>query len=303
MSVKSRYNHGIDPCILSGKLITMKLPAMHNQSKQNMKKVLLSFDIEEFDMPTEYGKEIMMHKQLLVSQKGTEMILDLLQRHKVKATFFCTAVFALAMPDLIARITREGHELASHGFSHSTFSKEDLLRSRLELEVLSGQPVQGFRMARMMPVDATDIVAAGYTYNSSLNPVYLPGRYNNFFKPRRLFTTGTLQQLPASATPIIRLPLFWLSFHNLPLWLYKAACRWTINNDKYLNLYFHPWEFTDTSLTAYGLPKYVVRNSGVDMYDRFEKLLIWMKKKGYGFETMNRFLSGKRKKIDMLVTQ
>jgi hypothetical protein len=252
-------------------------------------------------MPLEYGKDLPLVEQLRISRQGTETILDILQRHHLKATFFSTAVFAAAVPDLIARIDQEGHELASHGYSHSDFCINDLLRSKVELQKISIQNIQGFRMARMKTVDTGDLTAAGYSYNSSLNPIYLPGRYNNFFKPRRLFTTGSIQQLPASATPFIRVPLFWLSFHNLPLWLYKAACKWTINRDKYINLYFHPWEFTDLSPEAYGLPTYVVRNSGTAMCERFEQLLVWMKEQEYSFETTIRFLSGKRKRADMVV--
>jgi hypothetical protein len=266
-----------------------------------MKKVLLSFDIEEFDMPGEYGKNLPLDEQIAISRNGTEIILNILKQYNIRATFFSTAVFAAAVPDLIERITKEGHELASHGYCHSDFSTTDLLRSKIVLEKISGQPVRGFRMARMMPVNPADLTVAGYSYNSSLNPVYLPGRYNNFFKPRRLFRTGPLQQLPASATPFVRFPLFWLSFHNLPLWLYQAACRWTINRDKYVSIYFHPWEFIDLNVAEYGLPKYVVRNSGAAMCERFSQLLNWMKEQGYGFETTDRFLSGKRKKIDMQV--
>ena len=50
--------------------------------------ILLSFDIEEFDMPFEYGKDISIENQIAVSEKGTEIILNLLQKHQIKATLF-----------------------------------------------------------------------------------------------------------------------------------------------------------------------------------------------------------------------
>ena len=56
--------------------------------------ILLSFDIEEFDMPFEYGKDISFENQIAVSEKGTEIILNILQKHQIKATFFSTVVFA-----------------------------------------------------------------------------------------------------------------------------------------------------------------------------------------------------------------
>lgn len=255
-----------------------------------MKKILLSFDIEEFDMPLEYGQSISLEEQIKVSREGTKIILDLLYEHQITATFFSTVVFANHAVDLIQRIKKENHELASHGYYHSEFQKTHLLESRLALEKLSGNSVKGFRMPRMKKVDDEAIQKAGYSYNSSLNPICLPGRYNNLFKPRTLFDINGTIQLPASTTPLIRFPLFWLSFHNLPLWMYKAACLRTINHDHYLNIYFHPWEFTDLAKPEYNFPGFVSRNSGTKMTDRFTSLIVWMKKQGYSFSTINDFI-------------
>jgi peptidoglycan/xylan/chitin deacetylase (PgdA/CDA1 family) len=255
-----------------------------------MKTVLLSFDLEEFDMPLEYGRTIEFSNQIYVSAEGATTILNVLRRHNVKATFFSTVVFASHAKDIVKRVVDEGHELASHGYYHSAFEEKHLLESKKELERLSGKPIEGFRMARMMPVNDRAIQEAGYVYNSSLNPVYLPGRYNNFFKPRTKFVTDKLIQLPASASPLMRIPLFWLSFHNFPLWLYKALCSRTINRDGYVNTYFHPWEFTDLKKPSYGLPRFVRINSGEEMTLRFENLLSWMHGKGYSFSTIKDFL-------------
>ncbi len=246
--------------------------------------ILLSFDIEEFDMAFEYGRDISFEDQIAISREGTIIILDLLQKHKVQATFFSTAIFAIAAPDLIKRLVAEGHELASHTYYHSDFKNEDLLLSRQKLEEISASRVIGLRMPRMYPVDDMEVEKAGYLYNSSINPTYLPGRYNHFDKPRTCFKKQKVWQIPASVSPIIRFPLFWLSFHNLPLWLYKMLCVWTLKKDKYLNIYFHPWEFTDLKdKNRFGFPNYVSKNSGLDMKVRLENLIIWMKIKNYNF--------------------
>jgi hypothetical protein len=157
--------------------------------------VLLSFDIEEFDMPFEYGKDIAFEDQIAISRAGTIAILDILDKYAVKATFFCTVTFAENIPDLIKRITETGHELASHGYYHSDFKPEHLLQSKLKLEELSGKEITGYRMARMMPVDEKEIEKAGYTYNTSINPTYLPGRYNNFNISRTHFIKDNVLQI------------------------------------------------------------------------------------------------------------
>lgn len=253
--------------------------------------VLLSFDIEEFDMPFEYGKTISFEDQIAISITGCEIILDLLKKHQFRATFFSTATFAIHAPKIIERIKNEGHELASHGYYHSKFDKVDLLNSKLKLEELIGKEVIGFRMPRMMPVDDQAIAEAGYVYNSSINPTWLPGRYNNLHISRRFFLKGKVMQLPASVSPMLRIPLFWLSFHNFPLWLYQYLSKRTCQKDGYLNLYYHPWEFTDLNLPEkYGFPNYVSKNSGNAMIDRMDRFMAWLNKKGYQNGTIKDFI-------------
>lgn len=253
--------------------------------------VLLNFDIEEFDMPLEYGKFISFEDQIAISRAGTIAILDILDKYHIKATFFCTVTFAENIPDLIKRITEAGHELASHGYYHSDFKPEHLLQSKLRLEELSGKEILGYRMARMMQVDGSEIEKAGYTYNTSINPTYLPGCYNNFRCSKTYFVEGNVLQIPASVSPLIRFPLFWLSFRNLPLSVYKTLASWTYKRDKYLNIYFHPWEFTDLNdCNRFGFPGYVRKNTGIKMIERMETFICWMKTKDYTFGTFQEFM-------------
>lgn len=254
--------------------------------------VLLSFDIEEFDMPFEYGKNISFEDQIKISVEGTITILDLLMKNNLKATFFSTVTFAENAPLIIGRIIAEGHELASHGYYHSDFRIGHLLESRLSLEKLSGVKVTGYRMARMMPVDETEVKKAGYHYNSSINPTWLPGRYNNRHLPRTYFMQSGVLQIPASVSPISRFPLFWLSFHNLPLWYYTHLVKRTYQKDNYLNIYFHPWEFTDlTDKERFGFPWYVSKNSGKDMIKRMDRLMQWINKQQYQSATISEFIN------------
>lgn len=255
--------------------------------------ILLSFDIEEFDIPFEYNRTIDIKDQIALSSEGTTRILDLLAKYAVKATFFCTANFADHAPAIIQRIIAEGHEVASHGYYHSDFKNEHLLQSKNALEKLAGpRQVTGFRMARMMPVDENEIAKAGYTYNTSINPTYLPGRYNNFHRPRTHFMEKGVLQIPASVSPVFRIPLFWLSFHNFPLPVYKQLCKWTYSKDKYLNLYFHPWEFIDLNdKDRFGFPSYMMKNTGEKMTARLDSLIQWMTRQQYPFGTFKSFIA------------
>jgi peptidoglycan/xylan/chitin deacetylase (PgdA/CDA1 family) len=257
--------------------------------------ILLSFDIEEFDMPLEYGVAIPFEEQMAVSVEGTERLLAVLEKQGVLATFYTTARFAESAPDLIKRMVAQGHEIASHDYYHSEHHDRHLAESKAVLDRISGTTIKGFRMPRLQPVSNEALVAAGYQYNSSMNPTYLPGRYNHFTKPRTLFSEGGLWQLPASVTPWVRFPLFWISFHNLPVKLYQWLAQWTLKNDGYLNTYFHPWEFVALEAKKYNFPGYVCKNTGVAMADRLEQFIVWGKKKGHSFARTDHFIAEKTK--------
>ena len=253
--------------------------------------ILLSFDIEEFDMPLEYGKDISFEDQIAISITGTNHILDILDKHEIKATFFSTVIFAQNAPEIIRRIIKGGHELASHGYYHSSFETSHLASSKIALQELSGQEIRGYRMARMKPVDNNEITKAGYFYNSSINPTWLPGRYNNLSKPRKFYKEAGTWQVPASVSPVLRFPLFWLSFHNLPLNVYQWLAQRTHKKDGYLNIYFHPWEFTELNDKArFGFPGYVSRNSGNKMIERMDSFISNLKQKNYRFNTLSDFI-------------
>ena len=241
--------------------------------------IYLSFDIEEFDMPKEYGYDIAFERQIAISRKGLTAILDLLKKHQMRATFFSTVVFAQQVPDLINRLIEEGHELASHTYYHSDFENEHLKCSKEALEQQFGVTVEGLRMPRMLEVSAEEVKKAGYRYNSSVNPTFLPGRYNKLHVPKRFFNENGLWQIPA-AVSWFRFPLFWLSFHNLPLWLYRFLLKRSVKSIGYAALYFHPWEFTDLHQKEFNFPAYVMRNSGEKMIARFDSLLTFIKQQG-----------------------
>jgi len=230
--------------------------------------ICLSFDIEEFDLPAEHGYDMPFGRQMDISRAGAGVILDILKRHGVKATFFVTVKFAENASDIMRRIVDEGHEVASHGMSHTEFNEGDVALSRQRLQVLSGQEVCGFRMARMKKVNPQLFADAGYFYESSLNPTFIPGRYNHLSEPRTaFFQSGGVLQIPASVTPWVRFPMFWLAGHVLPRNIYGALARRIERKDGYFATYFHPWEFYDLKSLApeFRLPAMICRRSGAGM--------------------------------------
>ena len=240
-----------------------------------MRRVALSFDFEECDLPRESGIDFTLEEGMCLSVEGANAILDVLERNGVKATFFCTLNFAERAPEVMHRIVAGGHEVAAHGVDHFRPNPEDPVKCKDGLERLYGIKVTGYRQPRMFPVDDSALVKAGYWYDSSLNPAFIPGRYMHLKAPRTMFEQGGLVKVPASVTPWTRFPLFWLALHLLPEWLYRRLAVRVLKHDGYFVTYFHPWEFSSLSERAKELkvPLLVRCNLGKPMVGRLDRLI------------------------------
>lgn len=257
------------------------------------KQVLLSFDTEEFDVPKEHGVDIPMAESMRISIFGTERILDCLKDNDVKATFFCTSNFVENAPQTMARIINEGHEVAAHGCDHWCPQPSDVKNSKEIIERLTGKEVKGYRQPRMFPVSDEEIKRCGYVYNSSLNPSFIPGKYMHLTDPRTCFIKDGVLQIPASVTPWVRFPLFWASYHHLPVSLYQAFASRVINHDGYFATYFHPWEFYPLYDPKLKIPYITRHNSGENMVKRLDSLIKFFKGKGCEFTTYYEFAKTK----------
>ncbi len=82
----------------------------------------------------------------------TPQILDLLDRHQVKATFFLIGDNIKKYPEIAASIVEKGHMVANHSFNHRAFIKQPLAEQLKEIQqtemlltTLDGRQGHGFR--------------------------------------------------------------------------------------------------------------------------------------------------------------
>src|ERR1700712_5602575 len=96
--------------------------------------VLLSFDVEEFDIPLNYHQVIGSVEQFETGQRGLLNLMNMLStQEQVKCTFFTTSLFAEYFPQTIRSISSY-HEIGSHTCSNSAFQTADMYISKRKLE-------------------------------------------------------------------------------------------------------------------------------------------------------------------------
>lgn len=192
---------------------------------------------------------------------STGSLLDLLDEANVRATFFVLGWVAERFPDLVRRIHRGGHELASHSFDHGlVYDKTpesfrlDLRRAKAAIEDAAGVAVTGYR-APSFSVTARSLWALdvlideGYAYDASIYPIQ-HDRYGIPTWPRHVHRVersgGSLWELPGST--VRHLGTNWPMggggyFRLLPYgWTSRGIRRLNDQERQPAIFYLHPWE-------------------------------------------------------------
>lgn len=82
---------------------------------------------------------------------NTEKILDALQKHNAKATFFVVGHFLESAPDLVKRMKEEGHMVGNHTWHHpdmDTIAEEAKFREELDLVSAKYKEITGEELNR-----------------------------------------------------------------------------------------------------------------------------------------------------------
>jgi len=248
-----------------------------------MKSLLLTFDLEEFDLPKEFGHSISDEQIFEISKEGLMNVLVLLKKYNLKVTFFTTALFAKKYQYLFKKISKE-HEIACHGHSHSDSYLTDISKikqAKVEIEKIIGKKIIGFRAPRFEIKDPRSLAKFNFIYDSSIHPTWIPGRYCNMFKRRKIHNVGKIKEIPLSVLPVCRLPIFWIAFKNFPLIYSKLFTKINFLFGNYTMLVFHPWEFAD--LSSVKIPGYIKKRG---LLIKLEEYIKFCKKKNYNFTTV-----------------
>lgn len=191
-------------------------------------------------------------------RQNLDLILALLAAFDVKATFFVLGALAAEEPTMVPSIVGAGHEVSSHGYSHTLIPRlgpeqfrDELRRTEQVIGMQGGVKPLGFRAPQWsMGVQtrwAMDILQEeGYVYDSSCNPLPFVGDRHGHRTPFLIETsTGHLVEMPPMVTPspLGNLPTGggW-GFRLFPLWLIRRTITQLNDAGMPAVVYLHPRE-------------------------------------------------------------
>lgn len=152
--------------------------------------------------PENLKKPVLLSNGTFAVHEGLAPLLDVLDRHAIKATFFVPGMTADRYPDAVCAIHARGHEIASHGYGHkppATLSveeeKSELVRGIDVLAAITGSRPQTWRSPSWEWSERTlDLLLEnGVTISANFHDRARPYRHQRDGKP----------------LPLVELPVQW----------------------------------------------------------------------------------------------
>ncbi len=191
---------------------------------------------------------------------STVRLLDLLDRHRVRGTFFILGWVADRFPGLIKQIHQAGHELASHGYWHQLVYNltqeefaEDIRKSQDAIGAATGVTVTAYRAPSFSIVERSlwaldTLIDQGFTVDSSIFPISghdrygIPGAKREIHQLQR--PNGQITEFPMTAGQVgpVRFPIGGGYFRIFPLTLSRLALASFEHRRQPAMFYIHPWE-------------------------------------------------------------
>ncbi len=240
-------------------------------------------------------------------------LLDLLNRKKVKATWFVLGWCADQYPDLIQEIFSYGHEIACHSYYHRRVDslgkelfKKDTDRAINAILKATGVLPYGYR-APSWSINATNpwafetLAEMGFLYDSSVFPIK-HDIYGWPDGPRQLFKMEfpggrTMYELPATTYRLFgrNVPVGGGGyFRHSPYWYSKRMIEKLNAGGQPVVFYIHPWEIDPNIPRIKGLSltqRFRTYSSTTILRHKVEKLLT-----DFSFTTASEYMQLFKKK-------
>lgn len=191
--------------------------------------------------------------------KNTRVILDLLDQHNTKATFFIVGWTAERYPELVREIDSRGHCIGCHSYLHRKIYeltpeefRQDTVKAKDILERIINKKIAGYRAPSYSITKkslwALDILNdLSFEYDSSIFPIH----HDNYGIPDAPRFKYQHQDLDMTEFPISTAKVFGRNFpvagggyfRLFPYWVTRKLLN-TINKQEKqpFIFYLHPWE-------------------------------------------------------------
>jgi polysaccharide deacetylase family protein (PEP-CTERM system associated) len=219
-----------------------------------------------------------------------ERILSVLEKHNVRASFFCLGWIAEKHPDIIRTIDKLGYEIGSHSYHHQLVYEQDknVFRTDVEksvktIEDIIGKKVRIYRAPGFSITETTTwafeiLCDMGIEVDSSVFPAKRAhGGFPSYGKgePSVFLINGkAIKEFPINVYPFLSRNIVFSGGGYFRLLPYSFIKRFS-KNSAYIMTYFHPRDFDANQPMIQELPlsrkfkSYVGLKSALSKLDKY----------------------------------
>ena len=190
------------------------------------------------------------HERELRIERPVGCLLEILEKHGVRATFFILGWIAERCPELVRKIYDAGHEIGLHGYEHKrvTLMTREAFEADLRLAfdtvagVIPREVIVGYRAPSFSIIEKTAwaleiLVSFGLKYDSSIVPISGHPDYGWRNAPKEI------HRLPAGIVEVPMTPCFGGGYFRLFPAFMSGLIAKNANKRGYPAIfYIHPWE-------------------------------------------------------------
>lgn len=248
---------------------------------------ILTFDIEDWYNCDFISEDFNWDKYEVRIYEGVNRILDELDIHDQKGTFFCLGWLADKHPKIIEEIDRRGHEIGCHSYQHQLsfrFDREgfrkDTLKAKNKIENTIGKEISlfrapGFSITQNNIWALEELFDMGFEIDCSLFPAkHDYGGIPNYGKavPKRikLPSGNIIKEFPISIESVLGKNIVFSGGGFFRLFPYFFIKKWTRKSD-YIMTYFHPRDFDPNQPVLKELPTLRRFKSYIGLSTAFKK--------------------------------
>ncbi len=221
----------------------------------------LTVDVEDYFHVSAFDPYVLRsHWDRLESrvEKNVYRLLEVFAEQCVRGTFFFLGCVAEQFPELVEAVYREGHEVASHGWSHRRVTslsvgefRREVRESKALLEELCGDRVFGYRAPSFSITSDVDwafevLVEEGYSYDSSVRELLTDSPCFPQFPSRLSTASGEIDEFPLPTLRVLgrRVPFTGGNYlRQFPKWVNRRGLHHVNHSSgQPAMLYIHPWE-------------------------------------------------------------
>ncbi len=242
-----------------------------------MTKNILGIDFEEWYHPELIKNHVKNEQKIPKVFKGIDIILDLLNKHNISATFFMVGEILEHEPEILDKIISNDHEIGFHTMHHDRIDTPNFLKGfddELEqFERLTNHKSRGFRAPTFsLNNQSSNLIKHlekyDYLYDSSIVPAKtsMYGAPTADKKPYRITSenlehdsqNGKIWEFPLMVTKFLGKTIpaaggFYL--RTLPLYIIKNAIKKYEKEKIPSCFYVHSWELTPQFMPKIPLSK------------------------------------------------